>query len=469
MNTEDSSVSQPPVLRRWLGDLSLQRVYANLGKLLGGKALAGIISLIYLAMAARALGPHEFGILTLVHTYTVTVGGIVQMPPWHAVVRFGSLALVQDRRADFLNLLRATIGVELIAGGLSVAAAAALSGVIGPNLGWNETALSFAPVYALAVLASVRAVPSGVLQLFNRFDLIGVHQAVPMAVRLMGAIPVVLLDLGLQGFLVAWLVAALAECVVMWAMGLWELRRRGYLADLAGRPGEVRTAHPGIWRFVITTKLDTTLTDLSTRLTPLAIGWMLGPVGAGLYNVAMRAGVILFQPAQMLGQAAYAELARMTAGHDMKGVRRVALRAGLVAMAVGLLLLALCVAWGASILDVLGGAEFETAYHVMLLIVLGRILQMPTFPLGAGLVAMGSPGQSFRVNLASNLMLFPVLLGLLHLFRLNGAGLHTLLQGGFALVAMTYLFLRQVARNLRAAKTAAAAGTPAPVLGSGVP
>ena len=49
----------------------------------------------------------------------------------------------------------------------------------------------------------------------------------------------------------------------------------------------------------------------------------------------MRAGVILFQPAQMLGQAAYAELARMTAGHDMKGVRRVALRAGLVAMAVG--------------------------------------------------------------------------------------------------------------------------------------
>lgn len=56
------------------------RVYANLAKIMSGKAAAGLISVAYMVIAVRVLGARDYGILILVHGYTVTVGGIIEFP-----------------------------------------------------------------------------------------------------------------------------------------------------------------------------------------------------------------------------------------------------------------------------------------------------------------------------------------------------------------------------------------------------
>ena len=43
----------------------VRRIYRNLGLLLGGKAAAGLISLVYVVAAARILGPEQYGVLVL--------------------------------------------------------------------------------------------------------------------------------------------------------------------------------------------------------------------------------------------------------------------------------------------------------------------------------------------------------------------------------------------------------------------
>ena len=65
------------------------RIYQNLGLLLGGKAAAGLISLIYVVAAARILGPEQYGVLVLVNYFAMLVGGLVAFPGWHAIVRYG--------------------------------------------------------------------------------------------------------------------------------------------------------------------------------------------------------------------------------------------------------------------------------------------------------------------------------------------------------------------------------------------
>lgn len=45
----------------------VRRIYQNLGLLLGGKAAAGLISLVYVVAAARILGPEQYGVLVLVN------------------------------------------------------------------------------------------------------------------------------------------------------------------------------------------------------------------------------------------------------------------------------------------------------------------------------------------------------------------------------------------------------------------
>ncbi|MET0376673.1 MAG: lipopolysaccharide biosynthesis protein, partial [Rhizorhabdus sp.] len=88
------------------------RIYANLGRLLGGKAAAGIVSLVYMVIAARALGPRDYGVLVLVHGFAMTVGGIVEFPGWHAIVRYGAEARAAGDAPRLARLLRFAALVE---------------------------------------------------------------------------------------------------------------------------------------------------------------------------------------------------------------------------------------------------------------------------------------------------------------------------------------------------------------------
>ncbi|MAC59146.1 MAG: hypothetical protein CMH85_12915, partial [Novosphingobium sp.] len=63
-----------------------------MGLVLGGKAGAGLISLLYLLLATRYLGPADYGVLVLVHAYTTTVCGIIEFPSWQAILRYGAEA-----------------------------------------------------------------------------------------------------------------------------------------------------------------------------------------------------------------------------------------------------------------------------------------------------------------------------------------------------------------------------------------
>lgn len=415
------------------------RIYRNLARLLGGKAAAGLISLGYIAIAARDLGPADYGVLVLVHTYVLTVGGLIEFPGWHAVVRFGAQALQADDRPRVTRLLAYVGLVELAAGLLAVAVAALLAPWVGPKLGWSATAVAFATPYSLAVLASIRATPAGYLQLRGRFDLLGAHSVVAPLVRLAGAGIAIATQAGLHGFLVAWLIAALAEWAVMWGLGAWVAW--GGLAPnrLAEGLGGVPAENPGLWRFMWGANADVTLAEFAGRAAPLAVGWFLGPAAAGLYAVAQRATAILSQPALVLGQAAFAELARLAAaGHRGRPVRAA------LGAAIGIAVLAavpVCIvigAFGPWLATAVAGPAFAGAAGLMLWLALARTIQLAAPPLSAALTALGRPGLSVRANLISGAGLMIVLPSLLSVLGLVGAGVYAILQAavGVALLAL---------------------------------
>lgn len=405
------------------------RIYGNLGRLLGGKAAAALLSLGYMAVAARTLGPADYGVLILVHTYVMTVGGIIEFPGWQAVVRYGAQAQAAGDRPRLARLLAFAGLVEGAGGLLAVAVAASLAPWIGPRLGWSREAIAFAGPYSLAVLASIRSMPAGYLQLSGRFDLLGAHSVVSPLVRLAGALIAVVTGGGLRAFLVVWLVAALAEWAAMWALGAYAAWGRLSHRDLHGGLGPVRAENPGLWRFMLATNADVTVSELSGRLAPLAVGWMLGPAAAGLYAIAQRATSVLAQPAQILGQAAYAELARLAAsGAPARALREALFRAVGIGVAAAVPICAVIAAFGDRIAVLMAGDGFQAAGRVMLWLALARTILLAGPPTSAALTALGRPGLSVSANLVASLGLFLMLPPMLDWQGLTGAGLHALLQ-----------------------------------------
>ena len=131
------------------------------------------MSLGYLVIAARTLGADDYGVLILVHAYVTLLGGVVAFSGWHGLVRYGSAALEAGEHGRLLRIVRFMTLVEIGFGLLAMLIAAALVPLVGPHMDWPPNAMRFAAPYSLAILATVRSTPQGILQIAGRFNLIG--------------------------------------------------------------------------------------------------------------------------------------------------------------------------------------------------------------------------------------------------------------------------------------------------------
>jgi O-antigen/teichoic acid export membrane protein len=427
----------------------LRNIYSGLGLLLGGKAAAGLISLLYMVIAARTLGPRDYGVLILIHAYVTTVCGIVEFPVSQAIVRYGSFGVDGKDVARVSRLLRFTARVEACGGALAIFATMAMAPIVGPRLGWPPAAQAFAIPYSFAVLGSLRSAPAGYLQLLRRFDLLGAHSAIQPTVRLIGAGISAIGGFGLIGFLIAWLVAAIAEWAAMWIMGAVLARRELGKDFHKGDVASVRAENPAIWRFMIGSNADVTFGELAGRIAPLAVGWLLGPAAAGLYGVAQRATAIIAQPAQLLGTSAYAELARLVAaGARGSSLRHALLRVIGVALAAALPVMAIVILFSGPLIGILAGPAFVSATGLMIWLVGARVIYLIAPPCSAALLALGRPGLSVGANLIASLGLLPLLPSFIHVMGLTGSGLQAVVQAVAVAVILAFFVWRTSLRHI---------------------
>jgi O-antigen/teichoic acid export membrane protein len=358
------------------------------------------------------------------------------------VLRYGADALAGGDEERLLRLLRFTTLVEIAGGIAAVGSAAILGRLAGAKLGWSGEAVAFALPFAFATLASIRSVPAAYLQLADRYDLIAVHATFQPIVRTMGAAVAALLHAGLKGFLVAWLLAALVEWAGMWIMAFAIAGRSLGLRRLWGSPRGVLAENQRLLLFMIGANADVTFGDLAGRLVPLVIGWWSGPTPAALFNVAQRATVVIAQPAELLGRTAYAEFATLVASGDRSGLRRVLVRATLIALAAACPLVLLVAVAGRPIAELLGGGRFAGAAPLMTWLVGAQALLLIAPPASAALVALGRPGLSLLANATSRLALLPLLPLLLAWQGLTGAGIQAILVAVVTATVLLWLVTR---------------------------
>jgi len=427
-------------------DDRLKKLFANAGILLGGKGINALFSLAAMAVAARSLGTEQFGLLILIHAFTQTMGEIVKFQSWQAVLRYGTSAVMDGRVGHFQRLVRFTVVLDGLSAGIGVALAMVLSWYAGPHLGWSADLQPAVMVYTTSILFMVSATPTGVLRLVDRFDLLSAQGTLGSLVRLLAGLLVWGLDGGMGGFLVAWYLGTTVAGLSLFYAGWRELAKRHLLDGFRWRGGPWTKEFTGIWGFVWSTNLNTTLGLISGHLSTLAVGWLLGPGDAALFRVARQVGTALAKPAKLLVPAIYPELARLCAEGELHAMRSLAGRSALVAGAGACL--SLLVAWlgGAWLLGVVLGPDFVAAYPVMLWLVAAAVVSIAAFPLEPVLISGGEAGAALRARLWSSALYIPVLLLSIQHYGLIGAGWARL----FATVITGVAFLLPVLRWFRA-------------------
>lgn len=400
----------------------LRRAARNLAYLTGGKSVSGVLSLIYLAVAVQTLGIDAYGQLILIYSFAQLVTAIVQFQTWQPILHFGTPALAENRFGDFRHLVRFTVALDTASAFVAMAAVAGGIWLLGPHIDLPPEVLPLASAFGLAVPFMTWATPNGLLRVFDRFDLLLLEDNVEAVVRLVGSLAVLALGGGLAGFLLVWALSVAASGSTCALLAWREVRRRNVWPAETEPCGPAARRFPGIWGFIWSTNVNSTIKLSRPHLTTIIIGGAIDSVEAGLFRVAQQIAEALAKPLKLMVPVIYPELARLVAAHDFSLLRSLTRRAlgwsalGAIAM------FALLAAIGPLLLDLIGGDEADDAYGMLLLLSAAALIRISGFALEPTLISLGHPSLALAVQTTATVIYFPSLLLMLPYFGFNGAG-----------------------------------------------
>lgn len=435
-----------------------RQILANAGILLGGKALNGVLSLAATALAARTLGVESFGLLVLIHAYVQTIGEIAKFQSWQALLQYGTAPLLEGRLGDFQRVLRFSLLLDAISGVGGIVIALVGIQLIGSSLGWPAALAPEVSAYALVIVFMVSATPTGALRLLDRFDLLAWQSSIDSWVRVIGAGIAWNLGAGLPVFLAIWFAGQVVAFVFLYVAAHRTLRLRGALAGFTIRArGPLTAGFPGLWAFVWSTNLNSTLALAFTHVGTLMVGALLGARDAALFRVAKQLGDAVAKPAKLIVPALYPELARLAAAGDQVTLRKLVRQLALAAGGAATVLLVIAALIREPALRFLVGEEFVPAKDVLLWLLGASVVSLWALPLEPLLMSTGGAGAAFRMRLLVTTIYLPLLYLATERWGLIAAGVSAVIGAVLLFLGQLWLVLRWYRRSRQAPPSGRAA------------
>ena len=427
-------------------DRLLPRLARNIGWLLGGKGITGLFSLIYLALAARTLGPIRFGVFMLVLTYAQLFANIIQFQSWKGVIRFGALHLAEGRRGHLARVLGFSAVLDWSSALIGAALAAVGAFIVGPMFSWTPEVQREAAIFSAALLFSTGATPTGILRLFDRFDLLTYSEAFMPTVRLIGAIVAWRVSGGVGTFLFVWGLSSVVQYAATWVTAM--IINRGGLALGRRSLAQAMDENPKLWRFMWQTSLSSSFGFLWLQAGTLAVGAYAGPAMAGGFRLADRVANALARPTETITRALYPELARLVASDDRATLRTLFRRTVVISGLLAVLIVVITATGGHLILRLIAGKHFEFAQPFLLLLSIAAAINIAGFVLEPFHNAHGRSGRVLRARMVAAAVYIVFLAALLPTLGAIGAAIAAVVTAA-VIVGQLALSARDILRRGR--------------------
>lgn len=350
------------MLARLFDRLGRSSFARNIGALWIAEGIVVGFGVAQLAVAARFLGPTDYGVAALVLGYAALVYALLEPRSGQAVVKYVAEFLAQD---DVPQLRAVAKLGYVVDGGFAVLSLVVTIG----TATWAESTIIGADGTAVMLIGYAAAYTFrapfnnalDVLTSLERFRDIAVVKAAGSGVRL--ALVVVFLSRfpSVGWFLAASAVGLIVEAVTMSVMASVAVRSRVGAGIWTAPLGPLRGRRREILGFVLHTNVNSLIRVLANQADIVILGYMRGPTEAGLYRLAKQISVFGTSVVTPLQSVTYPRLARLWARRDVAGLNQELRRTvTMVALPLaGLALLTLPVI--GLVVRVVGGSEFTGA------------------------------------------------------------------------------------------------------------
>lgn len=410
-----------PAFRRWFADGVFRTIVKNASYLASGKLGGALLGLIALACAGRGMTPALFGTLVIIHSYANGVGAVVKFQTWQFIVRSGAPAVERGDIRTLRDVIGFAVGLDLTSGLIGLAGGLALLPFAAEWFGIGQENLHLAMLYCMLIPTMTAATPTGILRVFDRFDQIALQQLVTPLLRAVGAVLSYVAGFGFTGFVLTWFVADLAGDLCLWFMSIKELRRREVRRAL--RPGLFGPARRlrGAWGFVWTTNVAHSIWAAWGPVSNLIVGALLSPAAAGLFKIAATFFDSASKPAELMSRSFYPEIMRLDPAS--RHPWQLAVRSAMISGAIAIVLLLVVTVGGKPVIDLVFGKRYVDAYDLLQLMTASLVVAMAAFPLESLLYMAGRERSALAAEGTAALGYAVLLVALIHLYGIWGAGL----------------------------------------------
>lgn len=417
----------------------MRRVLGNFWILIRGRGAAAIMAFAATALMARALGPAEFGMVVLMHTYVMLIRALLDFGTVDAVVRFGLPAHDASDKHALAKLIKVCRRIDKQASMTAALLALLVAPFAGPAMGMDTKHVMLLMAYSTVLITPGAGSAAGVLRLYDRFDILGRQMIIAPSLRFIGVAIAWQLGAPIEIFVAIWGTAYVAENVYL----LWQAKhkyRKQINQALTGVTLKDASLNDfdGLRHFLWVTYWQSNLDVLPKHITTLLVGYFLGPAEAGLMRLAREIASTLSRPSLLIRNVVLLDLTRAwhqgSASFDV-----VAYRTAILGGLFGLTFVLMSYFFGEYLLGSLLGNEFIAAKAVLTLMLLAATLDLATSPLLSGLYAMGYALKTLRITMASTAIYLLMFVLLTRQFGLIGAGLAATAGAALTLAGMVIL------------------------------
>lgn len=346
------------------------RIIQNTAWLLGGKGFGAVCGIAYLAILTRTLGLKDFGHFSLIFGTAQAMVAIAGFQTWRVVVRYGSEHVHAGDWGKFGRLGMLCGMLDAVGAIMGTGISAILIYGFAHTLDLNPAYIDIAFWFVCVSLWALVSAPTGIVRALDRFDSAVYVEAVVPTGRLIAALVIWWTGPSVGRFLFAWAAIDIIESVLYWAMARRLCPQAVKLSNLL-RWREAIAENRGITRFFFVTYASATLEATMKNGPLLAVGAFISTKAAGLYRLASQITQALSKLSSLLTRSVYAEVARARVSSEADEFRRLALQTSMIAGSAGVVVVAIAIAAGAQILDLIGGDAFEDGASILVPLAVG--------------------------------------------------------------------------------------------------
>lgn len=374
----------------------MKRVFANMGWLLGGRGFNAVLSLVYLAIAARTLGTEGFGHMALIIALGQAITGFSSFQTWQFIVRWG--ANPAEPGVDLVRAREATgfaVALDLVSivGGTLVSIVLVLTAPLWLDVPLDLMWLTF--FYCVVSLIGIRTTPTGMLRLHFQYAKAAAAETVQPLIRTGGALLAWWLMPDVTGFILAYAASEVATAFALWVVAVRV--QPVPLASVSLRT--IPSRHKDAWRFVLSTNMSGSLAVAGKQVMILLVGTFGGAYLAGGFRIANQLGQALIALAQTVSKAILPELV-----HARDDAVEIARRMANIAAIAGVTAVVSAILFGRAGLGLIAGDEFSGFYWAMIILSIAGAVELVGASLESLLVSAGKAHVAFLVRLAPTIL-----------------------------------------------------------------